>query len=139
MRILDKQTSLHTITRGNPLNKKFIATIYRGNKQELNATYMYIGAWSSEKNVWMWADKSYVLDKQMVSMVARYRKDKIKQSDALASFLSSDWIVMTQIQLFENLSVLENIYNDMIVTIDDTRTRSIRVMCIGHVMFDSAT
>jgi len=137
MRILDRQTSLHTITKGNQENKKFIITIYRGTKQELNATYMYIGAWSSEKNVWMWADKSYVLDKQMVSMVARYRKDRIEQSDVLAGFLSSDWMVMTQIRLFENLSMLENIYNDMIVTTDDTRTRAIRVMCIKNVMFDS--
>jgi hypothetical protein len=123
--------------------KKFIITIVHNRKIILKAEYVILGAFSSEKNVWIWSDQSNVHDKKMMKLVFDLRKQIITQlidtnispstkkrtglvcdqgsgSEKFKKFIENNHSVLPGSELYDNMCNLESMLNYKIISMNDS-------------------
>jgi hypothetical protein len=97
--------------------KKFLGFFYYNDILLLIGTYMIIGTFSPEHNVWVWADQSLTLDRTMIGEVSDLRRQLIDSNpsdETFKEFVKSDHTVLSTSDVCNNIITL----GDMVVESD---------------------
>jgi len=101
-------------------DKRFIASIYHNNEMILLGTYIILGSYSKEKNVWVWGNRSIIMNKSMKHEISNIRSvlaDTI-DNEKIKKFVKADLTVLPTNELCENLSYLSYVLVDQSKNID---------------------
>ena len=104
-------------------------------KTILSGTAFPIGSYDLQKNVLIWADTSFTLDKIIVKEIRKIRLDlsnKIKSNKA--KVMSQDFSVITRYELDEMLLKMSKLLNKEILIDDDGK--SLHIFLVQKILSD---
>lgn len=110
-------------------NDTFMGTLYHDNTKILGFTYILLGAYDDQKNVWMWYSMSNTLNKSMVRNINDFRKDmtkiitdnKVEEGNSanlekMKKFIIDDLTVLPTIEINNIVIWIEKYSNMRIIT-----------------------
>lgn len=88
--------------------KRFITSIYRNDNMILRGIYVILGSFSKEKNVWIWGNRSMIMNKSMKNEISHLRSvlSDIVDDVKIKKFIDTDLTVIPTNELCDNLSYL---------------------------------
>lgn len=95
-------------------DSRYIASIYCDEKLLLKGDYIYIGSFSKSKNVWIWADKSMVLDKNMVNIIKK-KREKLLKYEEYKDFVTKDYDILPIDVILKNLENINLLLKENII------------------------
>lgn len=129
--------------------KKFLGMFTKNGTTLLAAEYIFLGTYTKEKNIWIWADTSVTIDKSMKKEISSIRSKLIdaivtlgnSQNNSLKLFVENDYTILHTDSIIETLSEMMSVLSDIskAVIITNGFRQMVDVMLIKRVIHDEST
>lgn len=96
--------------------KKFFGIMTKGGKSILAIEYIFLGTYTTEKNIWAWADMSVTIDKNMKTEISELRSKLLQNINKLTKnttvnnkikpFVENDYTVLPTMEIIKIISEL---------------------------------